>query len=263
MDLVAIDFAREAAAFAATPEYEVDGFATAIDWLRFNCHLGLGVAANAVSVGRSLDVLSEAVAKVYGSKLGYAHLVELARTAEAVGTGFDERELLPAALESSPGKLHFLCKHYKHTKHPADVAAEEADLIEQRRLNLCSYPDGAIGVNGVLDPVGGAALQSALEPLARKQGSDDKRTQDRRMADALVELAAGGDVKATIQVTASIETLAGLAGAPAADVQNALPISTESLRQLACDCSITRVLLDSKSAVIDVAVDDSAACDLR
>ncbi len=72
------------------------------------------------------------------------------------------------------------------------------------------------------------------------------------MADALVELASGGEVKASLQVTASIETLAGMSGASCADIENALPISSAAVEQLSCDCSITRVLLDSKSMVIDV-----------
>jgi len=104
----------------------------------------------------------------------------------------------------------------------------------------------------VLDPVGGAALLSALKPLARSLGLDDVRTQERRLADALVEMASGGEVKASIQVTATVETLAALAGAPCADIQRALPISSQAVEKLACDCAITRVLLDSESVVIDV-----------
>ncbi|HET7465234.1 MAG TPA: DUF222 domain-containing protein, partial [Candidatus Dormibacteraeota bacterium] len=56
----------------------------------------------------------------------------------------------------------------------------------------------------------------------------------------------------SIQVTTTLETLAGLAGAPAADLQYGPPVSVETLRQLACDCSITRVLLDSESQVIEL-----------
>jgi len=72
------------------------------------------------------------------------------------------------------------------------------------------------------------------------------------MADALVEAVTGGGVKANIQVTATVETLAGLPGSQAADQQYGLPVSSQAVEQLACDCSITRVLLDSQSQVIDV-----------
>ncbi len=55
-----------------------------------------------------------------------------------------------------------------------------------------------------------------------------------------------------IQVTSSLETLLGLAGAPAAEMEFALPISAKTVERFACDCAVTRVLLGSESTVIDV-----------
>jgi hypothetical protein len=104
----------------------------------------------------------------------------------------------------------------------------------------------------MLDPIGGAALRTALEPLARKSGDHDHRPRARRLADALVELASGAGNNVQMQVTSSIETLLGLVGAPAAELDYSQPISSQSIERLACDCSIARVLLDSKSVVIDV-----------
>jgi hypothetical protein len=103
----------------------------------------------------------------------------------------------------------------------------------------------------VLDPVGGAALRTALEPLARKSGAHDDRNREQRQADALVELAVGGRQRTQLQVTSSVETLLGLLEAPAAEMEFTLPISAKSVERLACECSITRVLLQD-SVVIDV-----------
>jgi hypothetical protein len=114
----------------------------------------------------------------------------------------------------------------------------------------------------VLDAVGGAALRSALEPLAKRSGAHDHRKRDRRLADALVDLSMHaletGLVPLTasqrthLQVTTSLETLLGLPGAPAADMEFSLPISSKTVERLACDCSVTRILLGSDSTVIDV-----------
>jgi hypothetical protein len=81
-------------------------------------------------------------------------------------------------------------------------------------------------------------------------------------ADAVVELAMRAldsgvipqraSQRTHLQVTTSLETLMGLAGAPAADMDLSLPISSTTVERLACDCSITRILLDSDSVVIDV-----------
>src|SRR5437870_13391622 len=55
-----------------------------------------------------------------------------------------------------------------------------------------------------------------------------------------------------LQVTTSLETLLGLTGAPAAEMEFSLPISSKAVERLACDCSVTRILLGSDSTVIDV-----------
>jgi hypothetical protein len=119
-----------------------------------------------------------------------------------------------------------------------------------------------VWIRGVLDAEGGAALRSALEPLAKRNGKGDDRKLDRRFADALVELAGysldNGLVprRATqrphLQVTTTLETLLQRAGAPAADLEFSLPISAASVERLACDCNVTRILLGADSQVIDV-----------
>jgi len=53
-------------------------------------------------------------------------------------------------------------------------------------------------------------------------------------------------------VTTTLETLRGLAGAAAGELEFSLPIAAASVQRLACDASIVRVLLGSDSAVIDV-----------
>jgi len=97
IDVLQVQFAREASDYAASWQYEVDGFTTAIGWLRFNCHMSSNAAANSVCVGENLDRLSDSLEKVYSSELGYAHLVVLARTADDVGDAFNEHDLLPQA----------------------------------------------------------------------------------------------------------------------------------------------------------------------
>src|SRR5260370_13768627 len=113
-------------------------------------------------------------------------------------------------------------------------------------------------VNGMLAKAGGAAVQAALEPLAQRAGKEDERCRERRVADALVEVCMhaldnGVPSRRThLQVTPSLETLLGLSGAPAAEMEFSLPISAKAVERLACDCTVTRVLLGSDSTVIDV-----------
>ncbi len=119
-----------------------------------------------------------------------------------------------------------------------------------------------VWIRGVLDPEGGAALRTALEPLSKPAGKDDGRKLDRRLGDALVEAAhhlldggAGaqpGRQRPQLQITTTLETLLGQCGAPAADLEFSLPISAKAVERIACDCNVTRILLGSDSMVIDV-----------
>src|SRR5438128_8513905 len=127
-----------------------------------------------------------------------------------------------------------------------------------RELTLTDTDNDMVSVSGSLDKVGGAALPTALEPLAKQMGKDDGRGFPRRLADALVDLSMHAldngvpSQRTHMQVTTSLETLLGLTGAPAAEMEFSLPISAKAVERLACDCSITRILLGSDSTVIDV-----------
>src|SRR5229473_1793719 len=127
IDLMELSFAEDAARFANTDEYDELGFVSPIDWIRFNCHMTSGAAADRVAVGKTMN-----------------------------------------------------------------------------------------------------RLPRSVEPLAHRSGDHDRREREQRLADALVELASGGTQRASLQVTTSVETLLGLAGAAAADMEFSLPISPKS-----------------------------------
>jgi hypothetical protein len=251
-DLVQLQAAQLAARFAATDEYDEQGYATPIDWIRFNCHVTSNVAADLVAVGNNLERLPESAQAVAQGEIGFAHVKAMARTAVAVGTRFDEVTLLEKARESSPGKFYYFCNHYRHAADRQGFEAEQAELVENRMLWVSKTDDGSVQLTGFFDPAGGGTILTRLERLARKSGADDDRSREKRFGDALVELASGGGSQAQIQVTSSIETLLGLAGAPAADMEFSLPISSTSVERMACDSSIARILLDAESLVIDV-----------
>jgi Domain of unknown function (DUF222)/HNH endonuclease len=252
IDLQELAFAREAAEFAASDAWDEDGSVSAVDWIRFTCHTTAGAAANAIAVGEALPRLAESHQAVVDGEIGFAHLAVMARTAEALGERFDEMVLIGKAKENSPGKFFYICHHARHAADPKTYAAEQAEQVQQRRLKLSTWMDGSLLISGQLDPIGGAAVLAAFAPLARRSGAHDHRDQEQRNADALVELASGGGSQAQIQVTSSLETLLGLAGASAAEMEHSLPVSSKTIERLACDSSIARVVLNSESLVIDV-----------
>jgi hypothetical protein len=262
VDLILLEFSRVAAEFAQTDEYDQQGFDSPISWIKENCHLPGGAAADRVCAGEQRERLAESTAALAEGRIGFAHFALLARAAEAVGPRFNEARLLKQATELSVMRFRNACMHARHAANPEDYVVEEKQGVEARSLTLSTVDNGLVFVNGILDKVGGAALRTALEPLARRAGKDDDRHHERRLADALVdlsmhaldsgELPQQGSQRTALQVTTSLETLLGLAGAPAAEMEFSLPISAKAVERLACDCSVTRILLGSDSMVIDV-----------
>ena len=263
VDVLLLNASSLAARFAAGNEYDMQGYATAIDWIRLNCHQTSTVAADLIAVGKKLEGLPESHQAVLEGAIGFAHLKAMARTANSVGSKFDEALLLAKARESSPGKFYYTCQHYRHSADRKGFEAEQATQVENRMLWISTGEDGSVQLTGIFDPEGGAALRTAFEPLARKSGAHDDRTREKRLADAMVDMAMHvldsglipqqGSQRTHLQVTASLETLLGLPGAPAADMEfSSVPVSSKTVERLACDASVTRILLDSGSAVIDV-----------
>jgi hypothetical protein len=266
-DLQELSFSIVAGNWSQTEEYLDEGSVSPIDWIRHNCRMGAGHAADRVNVGEQLASLPKSAQALADGEIGFAHLSLIARTANAVATSkpgqpFDESLVLEAARESSVGRLWHYCQHVRHAADPEGVAAEQADAARYRRLNLNTYEDGSLGLDGWLDAAAGATVRSALEPLSRLGGSEDDRTREQRQADALVELASHGldagvlprrgGQRPHVQITTSLETLRGLRGSAAGEMEFTLPISAETVRRLACDSAITRVVLGSESVVIDV-----------
>jgi len=256
-DMINLEFAKVAAAFAETDEYDEQGFDSAISWIKAKCHLPGGAAADRVCVGEQLDNLGESRMALGLGEIGFAHFALIARTAAKVGEGLDEARLVRHARKESVAKFRNTCLHAGHAADPKGVVDEEKQGFEARSLNLYTADDGVVLVKGLLDKVGGAALRAALEPLARRAGRDDDRNREQRLADALVEavthrLEGPQNQGPHLQVTTSLETLLGLRGAPAAEMEFSLPISSKAVERLACDCTITRILLGSDSTVIDV-----------
>jgi hypothetical protein len=262
-DLLDLEIAGLAAQFAEDDVWDQDGSNSAIDWIRFNCHMTSNAAADSIAVGKNLWRMPESVQAVAEGEIGYAHTKAMARTANALGTKFHEEPLLEKARENSPGKFYYICNNYRHAADREGYEAEQSELVENRRVWITTCDDGTVLISGHFDPEGGAVLRTAYEPLARRSGAHDDRSREKRMADAVVDVAMHaldsglipqqGSQRTHLNVTTSIETLLGLPGAPGADLEfSPLPISSKTVERLACDASVTRILLNSESVVIDV-----------
>jgi len=255
IDRLKLEFSKDAARLAAQFETENAGdlldAPTAGEWIRHNCKTSRSVAYDCINVGQQLPRIAKCAAAVVAGEIGFAHLSVIARTASALTKStpesvFVEDELLERAKESSAGRLWHYCMRLRHALDPEGVAREQRIAVEERRLQFTVWDDGSLLISGQLDPIGGAAVRTAFEPIAQPMGQGDDRCLEHRQADAFVELAthsldAGlvpqhASQRPHLQLTTSLETLQGLPGSPAADMEFSTPIAAVTVQRLACDC---------------------------
>src|SRR6266850_3928393 len=95
LSLLQLSFAQDAAEYAATDEYITDGSVSPIDSIRIHCHMTGPQAANYVAAGEHFDQLPQTVLAMAEGKVGFGHMVVIARTADALAASptarvFDE-----------------------------------------------------------------------------------------------------------------------------------------------------------------------------
>ncbi len=183
-------FAAGVRRFEKSGEYVGDGALTIVPWLRSNCKLSAGAAAERVEIARQLEQLPQTQKAFASGEVGYQHVAILARTAEHVGSAAvakAEASLLKAAETMDPGQFTGVAKHFEHRVDAAAALVEANRAYERRYLHVSDPTDGMVRLDGLLDVEGGAILRTALN-AGMLPGKDDDRTPGQRRADALVDL---------------------------------------------------------------------------
>jgi len=256
-------FCGKVTAFQRAGGHLAEGAASAVAWVRNNCNMSGTSAADRLCVGKQLESLPHVADALSSGEIGYqsaAVLCHLREQLEDKRDLFVEEEMLDMARIHGVADLRLLCRQARYAADPDGCERDDEINFERRRLHISALSDGMHVIDGVLDPVGGTAVKTALDALAGS-GPRDERKPSQRMADALVELThhaldegrlpARRGVKPHVSVTTTLDSLRGLPGTPAAGLETSVLISHKTLERLCCDATLSRVML-ADSMVIDV-----------
>ena len=264
MDGLELEFSAMVRRAQQRGEHLVNGNITAASWIARTCGMSVTSAADRLCVGEQLESLPKVAAALASGEVGYQSVSALAHLRDKLGAKrdlFDEVEMLGYARDYSVSGLRKLCAWAWHVVDPDGFFKEAEENYSRRRLHISQMADGMYAVDGLLDPVTGASLKTAVDALAKRKGPEDERTASQRRHDALGELVnhamdqgtlpRRNGVRPHINVTTTIEGVKNEVGAPPADLELSLPISTRTLERITCDSTMSRVLL-ADSMVIDV-----------
>ncbi len=265
IDRLEFQCSRRLDVFARRHGYEAFGFVTLISWLRRACRMLPGAAVQRAEVARNLPSFPDISKALAAGEIGFHHAAVIAHSVTEVGVepvARQESTLLDAAHNLDPKRLSYVTRTIRYCEDADGALAADNKNFDRRYLHISQTLDGVYVIDGLLDPEGGAIVRAAIGANEHPFQPNDQTTGGQRRADALVEvcrqrLDAGtlpevGGQKPHLTVTASIETLTKKLGAPAGELDWGQPINAEVIRRIACDCAMTRVLLDGRSEPINV-----------
>jgi Domain of unknown function (DUF222)/HNH endonuclease len=227
-------------------------------WLRGRLRLGVGTTRSAVRTARALfrGPLPETAAALTAGVISPAHAKVIAEgTADLPPHVAADADPVLADLAGrlDPPGLRRAVDHLGQVADPDGADAARERHHARRGLWLSPTWDGLVAVDGLLEPEAGHLVQAALEPLARPADAHDDRKGGQRNADALAELCRRaleggrlpktGGVRPQLLVTVGLESLLGHPGSLGGEAGWTGPLTPEACRRLACDATVTRVLV--------------------
>jgi hypothetical protein len=264
MDALECEFSVETRDCQVTGTHLADGSATVVTWMSRLCGMSATSVAERLCVGKQLESLPKTAEALRTGDISYQKAALLCHLRDQLADKaelFDEDQMLGHARDYSVASLRYLCRVARHVADQDGFFNEAEEDFTLRRLDINQMGNGMYCVDAILDPVTGAAFRTALDSLAKKLGPDDERSPKQRRADSVGELVhhamdegslpRRNGVRPHINLTTTVEGLKNELGVPPADLELSLPISTRTLERLACDCTMSRVLL-ADSMVIDV-----------
>ena len=183
--------------------------------------------------------------------------------AEAVPDQFEEAEkdLVDIVEGLSVSDTYRAVEYWRQSVEGPDQLTSQSQS-QRRGLSLSKTWDGMRRVDGWLTDTAGEALETALDALMPPPSEDDPRTASQRRHDALEDLTRNyldhadtpqvGGEKPHIMVLADLPALAGIAGGTHETLNGGNILDIETLRMLACDSSISRIVLGPDSEILDI-----------
>ncbi len=244
------EIVRSVGEWDARADWSLDGALSPRTWLTHRAPITAVGASKLVGMARLARKHEATGDALRSGDVSCAHVEVLApmvRNREAEYAR-NETALLGAARSMRADDFGMVARHWRGIADDELSKLDAREIHERRNLHVHQSLFGMGVLDGDLDADGTKIFLTAL---------------DQRRADALVEICGGylsgtgeGTVPVNLNVTMDHGTLTGSPPADPRQVRCELegfgPIPLETAFRLACDCSVTRVLMRGESEVLDL-----------
>jgi Domain of unknown function (DUF222)/HNH endonuclease len=246
--------------------FERDGFLSTTAWLASRFRMAFSTAKESVQRARSLrDMPGTAEAFEAGDvSPSSVRVLVSARDAHVLEYRRGEQALVEIARDHPIGDLRRAISHWSQALDHTDPEARGEALRARRRLHVSATFAGMVRIDGDLDPETGevvmTALRAATDEMLRDEGPDERCTPAQRRADALGEITrqwldrsdrptVAGE-RPHMTITVPLRDLVD--GDGAGELDHVGPVTVATVRALACDASVTRLVFGPASEPLDV-----------
>jgi hypothetical protein len=244
-------------------DHLLNGNVTAVGWIANTCGMSRNSAGDRLCVGKQLGELPKVAEALRTGQISYQAASVICHLRDKLGergAELNEEQWVDYGSRFSIYDLNKLALVTRHCVDPDGFLRDANEDFERRQLFI-SQMNGMYVIDGTLDAEGGAALKTAIDALTKRHAPDDDRTPRQRRADALVELVyhamdqgtlpKRNGVRPHITITTTLEGLKDELGAAASELEQGMPVSSQTVQRLACDGCLCRVL-KADSIPIDV-----------
>jgi Domain of unknown function (DUF222) len=261
--LLEAELTRRLAAFQTKGGPDRHGFHSATAWLKHHCRMAAGRAHRLVADSHLLDTAAATFGAWTRGRISADQAHRLLQTANTVPAEYPAAEVqligIVEGLDVTGTRVAL--EYWRQSVDGPGTILDEQLQDEARGISLSTTMGGMARLDGWLTPLAGQALGSALDALMPPPHPADTRSPRQRRHDALEDLARSyldspatptvGGEKPHVSVLCDLAALQGIAGGTH-ETEAGEVLTVEQIRELACDSTISRIIVGPDSEIIDV-----------
>jgi hypothetical protein len=257
-----VEWTETLAAAEAVGDHDVMGYPSMVAYLKHRLGMAGGRAHRYVREARAALRLPATLSAWKHRQISTDEAELLFRTSERMPDKYAVAE--PHLLELAGGGVDETRRVLDYWSAEVDLPGVRLEVEEQllrRRFDVTRKANGMVAGEFALPQLEGEMFLTAVDTLMPPPAEGDTRTTSQRRADALGDLARSflegsespivGGVRPHVSVHVDIAALSGIGGG-LHETEDGAVLNPESIRQLACDASVSRIVFGPGSAVLDV-----------
>ena len=257
-----VEWCESLGVFEERDGHQVHGYPSLVAYLKHRARMAGSRANRYVSLARAARRFKATLTSWKHRQISGDQAELLFRAARKVPDKYPDAE--PVLLEivgDTPEETKKVLDYWRHSVDRSGLEVDVETQMLRRRFDYTRKPNGMIEGEFALTETAGEFLITALDVVTPPPEKGDVRTATQRRHDGFEDLARGfledtstpevGGEKPHLNVLIDIAALEGIPGG-IHETETGHVIDVETIRRLSCDCSLSRIVWDGKSEILDV-----------